>query len=38
MGIATDIQTNEVFLGFEVTEGASASELENKITGFIEKN
>ncbi|CAK6981674.1 hypothetical protein F7725_021412 [Scomber scombrus] len=38
MDIATDIQINEVFLGFEATVGSSASELENKILGSIEKN
>uniref|UniRef100_A0A673B287 TTF-type domain-containing protein n=1 Tax=Sphaeramia orbicularis TaxID=375764 RepID=A0A673B287_9TELE len=38
MNIATDIQINEVFLGFEATAGSSASELENKILGSIEKN
>ncbi len=38
MDIATDIQINEVFLGFEATVGSSASELENKILGSVEKN
>ena len=38
MDIATYIQINEVFLGFEATVGSSASELENKILGSIEKN
>lgn len=38
MDIATDIQINEAFLGFEDTVGSSASELESKILGSIEKN
>lgn len=38
MDIATDIQMNEVFLGFEATVGSSASELEKQILGSIEKN
>lgn len=38
MNIATDKQINEVFWGFDVTEVASAAELENKIVGFKEKN
>lgn len=38
MDIATDIQINEVFLGFEATVSSSASELENQILGSIEKN
>lgn len=38
MDIATDLQINEVFLGFEATVGSSVSELENKILGSIEKN
>ncbi|KAK0139198.1 Zinc finger MYM-type protein 1 [Merluccius polli] len=36
--IATDIQVNEVFLGFEATAGSSASELQSKILGSTEKN
>lgn len=38
MDIATDIQINEVFWGFEATVGSSVSELENQFLGSIEKN
>lgn len=36
MDIATDIQINEVFLGFDSTVGSS--DLENQILGSTEKN
>lgn len=38
MDMATDLQINEVFWGFEATVGSSVSELENKILGSMEKN
>ena len=38
MDIITDVKVNEAFLGFEVTAGSTAAELEGKILGSIENN
>jgi len=38
MDTVIDLQIIEAFLGFEVTSGSSASELESKILGLIENN